>query len=193
MAAAAFLTLFFDFRPKIRKRHHLNQKYQLIELCQARRELLQSTEFQADWATIQKRFPLERLRDGAGILRRSPLPERYGQPLVYSDLRTIRDQFKVCFDVFCWKWFLYGMRSDGPLVDKLSVTFTPFGTQIAGRQQRQHELMRPREAEKIAKKKKGVRGPEHYAFLKKAAGLPEQTDDRQMRRLISFARFSKPS
>ena len=183
------------------------------------RDLLRSTEFQTDWATIQKRFPLERLRDGAGILRRSPLPERYWQPPVYPDLRTTRDQFQVCFDVFCWKWFLYGMRNDEPLVDKLSVTFTPFGTQIfvpgywsldpardldwsrilelhrarsvpkqgpklaAGRQQRQRELARLREAEKIAKKK-GLRGPERYAFLREAAGLPEQTDDRQVRRLL---------
>ena len=95
-----------------------------------RQELLQSAEFQVDWATIRKRFPLERLRDGAGILRRSPLPERFWQLPTYPDLRTTREQFQVCFDVFCWKWFLYGMRQDEPLIDKLSVTFTPFGTQI---------------------------------------------------------------
>jgi hypothetical protein len=188
-----------------------------------RQELLQSAEFQVDWATIRKRFPLERLRDGAGILRRSPLPERFWQLPTYPDLRTTREQFQVCFDVFCWKWFLYGMRQDEPLIDKLSVTFTPFGTQIfvpgywsldpsrdldwsrilklhrarlvpkqgvklsTGRQQRQKELARLLEAEKTAKMK-GLRGPERYAFLKKAAGLPEQTDDRQVRRLLDGLR-----
>lgn len=187
-----------------------------------RRELLASLDFRADWKSIKRRFPLERLRDSAGIIRRSPLPERYWQPSTYNDLRTTRDQFQVCFDVFCWKWFLYGMRNEEPLVDKLNVTFTPFGTQIfvpgywsldpardldwsrilelhrarsvpkqgaklaAGRQERQQELARLREAEKIAKKK-GLRGPERYAFLKQAAGLPEQTDDRQVRRLLKEA------
>lgn len=184
-----------------------------------RRELLQSTEFEADWSTIRKRFPLERLRDGAGIIRRSPLPERYWQPPTYPDLRTTRDQFQVSFDVFCWKWFLYGMRHDEPLIDTLSVTFTPFGTQIfvpgywsldpsrdldwsrilklhrarlvpkqgaklsSGRQQRQLELARLLEADKTAKKRR-LRGAERYSFLKKSAGLPEQTDDRQVRRLL---------
>ncbi len=193
-----------------------------------RQELLQSAEFQVDWATIRKRFPLERLRDGAGILRRSPLPERFWQLPTYPDLRTTREQFQVCFDVFCWKWFLYGMRQDEPLIDKLSVTFTPFGTQIfvpgywsldpsrdldwsrilklhrarlvpkqgvklsTGRQQRQKELARLLEAEKTAKMK-GLRGPERYAFLKKAAGLPEQTDDRQVRRLLREARPVDPN
>ena len=187
-----------------------------------RQELLQSAEFQNDWATLRQRFPLDRLRDGAGIVRRSPLPERYWQPPTYPDLRTTRDQFQVCFDVFCWKWFLYGMRHDEPLTDKLSVTFTPFGTQIfipgywsldptrdldwsrilklhrarsvpkqgvklsTGRLHRQREFARLLEAEKTAKKQ-GLRGPERYAFLRKSAGLPEQTDDRQVRRLLKEA------
>lgn len=34
-----------------------------------------------------------------------------------------------------------------------------------------------RETDKVAKNK-GLRGPKLYAFLKKATGLPEQTDDR---------------
>lgn len=61
------------------------------------------------------------------------------------------------------------------------------GSKLAtGRLQRQQELARLREAEKTAKKK-GLRGPERYAFLRKSAGLPEQTDDRQVRRLLKEA------
>ncbi len=93
-------------------------------------ELSADAAFQADWARLKKSFPLDRFRDSAGFLRRSALPERYWQPPTYPDLRTTREQFQVSFDVFCWKWFLYGMRRDEPLPDKLTFTFTPFGTQI---------------------------------------------------------------
>jgi hypothetical protein len=95
-----------------------------------RARLLRNPDFGADWEQLKAGFPLERLRDSQGIIRRSALPERYWQPPTYPDLRTTREQFQVCFDVFCWKWFLYGMRQDEPLVDKLTITYTPFGTQI---------------------------------------------------------------
>lgn len=97
---------------------------------QYRQELSANPDFQADWALLKQTFTLERFRDSAGMLRRSPLPERYWKPPTYPDLRTTREQFQVSFDVFCWKWFLYGMRRDEPLPDKLTFTFTPFGTQI---------------------------------------------------------------
>lgn len=101
--------------------------HKFAQHCQ---ELSADAAFQADWARLKKSFPLDRFRDSAGILRRSALPERYWQPPTYPDLRTTREQFQVSFDVFCWKWFLYGMRRDEPLPDKLTFTFTPFGTQI---------------------------------------------------------------
>jgi hypothetical protein len=34
------------------------------------------------------------------------------------------------FDVFCWRWHLYGMRGDEPLLMKLTVNLTPYGTII---------------------------------------------------------------
>ena len=191
-----------------------------------RRDLLRSEDFQTDWAAIQRRFPLDRFRDAAGIVRRSPLPERYWQPPTYPDLRTTREQFQVAFDVFCWKWFLYGMRQDEPLVDKLSVTFTPFGTQIfvpgywsldpvrdldwarilklhrarvvpkqgaklaTGREERQRQLVRLLRAEVTAKEKR-LKGLARYRFLKQEAGLAEQTDDRQVRRMLQEARSTR--
>ena len=191
------------------------------------RELVESKDFQADWSAIVRSFPLDRFRDSAGIVRRSPLPERSWQPPAYPDLRTTRDQFQVCFDVFCWKWFLYGMRQDDPLVDKLSVTFTRFGTQVfvpgywsldptrdldwgrilqlhrarvvpkqgaklaTGREQRQQQLRRLVAADAIARAR-NLRGPARYQFLKQQAGLTDQTDDRQVRRLLQSARSRVP-
>ena len=50
------------------------------------------------------------------------------------DVRTPKDSFQLAFDVFCWKWFLYGMKRgksrDIPLVQKVVYTFGPYGTTI---------------------------------------------------------------
>jgi len=58
------------------------------------------------------------------------LPERNWQRPTHPDLSVTVERFQVAFDLFCWKWFLYGMRDDDPLVEKLTYTLTPYGTQI---------------------------------------------------------------
>ena len=40
------------------------------------------------------------------------------------------DRFHAVFDVFCQRWHLYGIRKDRPLLLKLTVNLTPFGTMI---------------------------------------------------------------
>ena len=40
------------------------------------------------------------------------------------------DRFHAVFGVFCQRWNLYGMRGDRPLLLKLTVNLTPFGTMI---------------------------------------------------------------
>ena len=40
------------------------------------------------------------------------------------------DRFHAIFDVFCQRWHLYGMRDHRPLLLKLTVNLTPFGTMI---------------------------------------------------------------
>jgi hypothetical protein len=112
-------------------------------------------EFHEDWRLLSKNFELDRYRDSQGIIRRSLLVEgnwrkpSFSNPIaVYqfpitsgsvegnwrepnlSDLRHEDNRFQVVFDFFCWKWFLYAMQGDEPLVQKLAVTLTPFGTQI---------------------------------------------------------------
>ncbi|MCK9590138.1 MAG: hypothetical protein WC076_11605 [Terrimicrobiaceae bacterium] len=39
-------------------------------------------------------------------------------------------RFQAAFDTFCAKWNLYGMDNGKPLLQKLSVNLTPFGTMI---------------------------------------------------------------
>ena len=92
--------------------------------------LLDNPEFQADWVALKKHFKVDHLRDSRGIIRRSRLPERNWQRPTHPDLGLATERFQVVFDFFCWKWFLYGMRGDEPLVEKLTYTLTPYGTQI---------------------------------------------------------------
>ena len=93
-------------------------------------EVKQTPEFHEDWRLISTNFKLERHRDPQGIIRRSPLVEGNWRKPGFSDLRHEDSRFQVAFDFFCWKWFLYGMQGDEPMVQKLAVTLTPFGTQI---------------------------------------------------------------
>jgi hypothetical protein len=93
-------------------------------------EVKRAPEFREDWALVCRHFKVDRYRDPKGIIRRSPLVEGNWQKPSYSDLRHEDNRFQVAFDFFCWKWFLYGMQGDDPMVQKLAVTLTPSGTQI---------------------------------------------------------------
>jgi hypothetical protein len=79
---------------------------------------------------MKRHFNVEKFQDSRGIIRRSLLPERNWQRPSHPPLDVIRSRFQVAFDFFCWKWFLYGMRRDEPLVEKLTFTLTPYGTQV---------------------------------------------------------------
>ena len=95
-----------------------------------RQSLLDNPEVHADWASFKRHFEVARWRDSRGIIRRSRLPERNWQRPTHPDLGVTTERFQVVFDFFCWKWFLYGMRDDDPLLEKLTYTLTPYGTQI---------------------------------------------------------------
>jgi len=97
---------------------------------QHRQEVLHNVEFQRDWKTLNRHFDVAKFRDSRGIIRRSPLPERNWQRPSQPPLDVTTSRFQVAFDLFCWKWFLYGMKNNEPLVEKLTFTLTPFGTQV---------------------------------------------------------------
>jgi hypothetical protein len=87
-------------------------------------------EFHTDWQALKQRFKVDRYRDSHGIVRRTPNPE-YGwrRPAVLN-MGDPATAFQTAFDFFCWKWFLWGMRGDTPLVEQLFYAITPYGTQI---------------------------------------------------------------
>ena len=87
-------------------------------------------EFLADWERIKNRFDVAQFRDRKGILRRSMNAERNYDPDRKCRWNTVRSRFTAVFDVFCWRWNLYGMAMDSPLLNKLTVNLTPNGTMI---------------------------------------------------------------
>jgi hypothetical protein len=46
------------------------------------------------------------------------------------NMRRKQEAFQAVFDAFCLRWNLFGMQNDKPLLLKLSVNLTPFGTMI---------------------------------------------------------------
>lgn len=86
--------------------------------------------FHSDWETIKRRFPVDSFRDAEGIIRRSKLEEGSWRRPIDSNLSDLKNRFQVVFDFFCWKWFLYAMRGDKPMVQKLACNLTPYGTLI---------------------------------------------------------------
>ena len=56
--------------------------------------------------------------------------ERNLRPWFSVNLRRRTDVFQAAFDAFCLRWNLYGMQNDEPLLLKLTVNLTPYGTMI---------------------------------------------------------------
>ena len=86
--------------------------------------------FKNDWQTIKARFDIKNFCDRDGIIRRTKLEEGNWRQPISSDMSRADQNFQVVFDFFCWKWFLYGMKGDEPLVQKLAYSMNPYGTMI---------------------------------------------------------------
>ena len=82
------------------------------------------------WARIKAAFNVEAYRDYKGVIRRTMGTERNLRPSFSVNLRRREDVFRAAFDAFCLRWNLYGMQNDEPLLLKLTVNITPFGTMI---------------------------------------------------------------
>jgi hypothetical protein len=88
-----------------------------------------SAAFQEEWSLIKANYGY--FLANKPIIRRSSIPERNwlrGNP--GAQFNEARYRFKAVFDFFCWKYFLWGMEGDKPLLLKVSAVCTPHGTQI---------------------------------------------------------------
>jgi len=87
-------------------------------------------ELRRQWKRIKSAFNVQAYRDHKGVVRRTMSAERNLRPWFSVNLRRRDDVFHAAFDAFCLRWNLYGMQNDEPLLLKLAVNITPFGTMI---------------------------------------------------------------
>ena len=66
-----------------------------------------------------------------GVIRRTMSAERNLRPSFSVNCRRRDDVFQAAFDAFCLRWNLYGRHNAEPLLLKLAVNLTPYGTMIA--------------------------------------------------------------
>jgi len=98
----------------------------------AQNELAISTdpELRHQWTRLKAAFNVQAYSDHKGVIRRTMSVERNLRPSFSVNLRCREDVFHAAFDAFCMRWNLYGMQNDEPLLLKLAVNITPYGTMI---------------------------------------------------------------
>jgi hypothetical protein len=87
-------------------------------------------QMQSQWARIKAEFDVLKYSDHKGVIRRTMGAERNMRPTFSVNLSQRDDVFRAAFDAFCLRWNLYGMQNDEPLLLKLAVNLTPYGTMI---------------------------------------------------------------
>ena len=131
-------------RPPPKKTQDTIAKYEHdIEQGRYHRMLRQPTKFDeketalandeqlgAMWAEVKEQFPTAKYQNKRGVIRRRLSQERNLREGWRFDWADQRGRFHAVFDAFCYAWDLYGMEKDKPLLMKVSVNPTPYGTLI---------------------------------------------------------------
>jgi hypothetical protein len=99
-----------------------------IKYDEFERQIQASTDLKKEWSEIKRLFPDQ--TTGRDIIHRSLVPERNWVRGSGANFDSDQSAFQAVFDVFSWKYYLWAMKGDEPLLMKPSVVFTPFGTQI---------------------------------------------------------------
>jgi len=87
-------------------------------------------EILKEWKNFKSHWDVSKFADHKGVIRRSLTAERNLRErfdVAWEDPKT---HFQAAFDLYCHRWNLYGMEYDKPLVMKLSINLTAFGTMI---------------------------------------------------------------
>lgn len=87
-------------------------------------------ELRRQWERIRAAFDVQPHRDHKGVIRRTMSAERNLRPWFSVNMHRREEVFQAAFDAFCLRWNLYGMQNDKPLLLKLAVNITPYGTMI---------------------------------------------------------------
>lgn len=89
-----------------------------------------NSELTRDWNRIKNTWEVDRYRDHKGVIRRTLSAERNLRQPFSVNWKKPAERFQAVFDAFCFRWNLYGMQRDRPLLIKLSVNLTPHGTMV---------------------------------------------------------------
>ncbi|MDD2708636.1 MAG: hypothetical protein PHV34_11565 [Verrucomicrobiae bacterium] len=121
----------------VRQHEHQVQKGEYYSLLMAghkyefqEQDLLANPEFIAEWKHIQSLADVRKFQDRKKIIRRRMVQERNFRPDFGFRWEKEADRFQELFDAFCHRWNLYGMKEDFPLLLRLTVNLTPYGTMI---------------------------------------------------------------
>jgi hypothetical protein len=87
-------------------------------------------DLRRQWVRIKAAFDVKAYCDHKGVIRRTMATERNLRPTFSVNMHRRDDVFHATFDAFCLRWNLYGMQHDKPLLLKLAVNLTPYGTMI---------------------------------------------------------------
>ncbi len=93
--------------------------------------LEQSPDFRNEWALLKKSFAASTA--GKKIIRRSIMPERNWVRGPGARFSGKAERFQALFDLFCWKYYLWGMSGDHPLLLKNCRLYTVWHTVIRTR------------------------------------------------------------
>lgn len=86
-------------------------------------------ELKKAWREIKTRWSKLINRNSRGVIRRRLSQERNMRGDWFFDWQDAK-KFELFFDAMCYRWKLYGMENDKPLLLKISVNPTPHGTMI---------------------------------------------------------------
>jgi len=101
-----------------------------VKFDQVEADLIANESFQRDWQAIKQAFDVPTQADHKGVIRRTMMTERNLRPDCSVSFEDEDARFTAAFDAFCLRWNLYGMQHDDPLLLKLAVHLTPYGTMI---------------------------------------------------------------
>jgi hypothetical protein len=93
-------------------------------------ELISEPDLNATWRELKAQFKLDSFKNRKGVIRRRLSQERNFRDGWKFQWRTPRERFLLLFDALCCRWDLYGFEHDKPLLLKISVNPTPYGTMI---------------------------------------------------------------
>lgn len=92
--------------------------------------ILADPNFDSAWKMIKKHFDVTQFQNSQGIYRRRMVKERNFRDHWDFSWDEEKARFKLLFDALCYRWQLFGMKGDFPLVLKLTINPTPHGTLI---------------------------------------------------------------